>query len=210
MASSYVIPPIGGKGTFQFKSPFNSLYKGDIEYTVYAIRSLKEIIDSGEDPYEYIYKAAGLTEDDMTEDLTDNVPIIVLSNGANEYAYVPADMLSNMPDVSGVKYQQKMLAINIGHLPLDYDLELAKDTIKDAVMEVLGIQSTVEVVATSAVRYITEDEHNAYQKLMETRKTVNMSYRTRYKILLETYNKLSNQLKKLEQCAIQKFATRRP
>lgn len=200
--ASYIIPPIGSKGKFSFQSPFDTGTKTDTEYTVYSIRSIRELIDSGEDPLKYIYKNVGLSETEMNKDMEDNIPIVVLSSGTNSYTYVPANMISSLPDVSGVKYQQKMLAINIGHLPLDYSLDVVKETVKEAVLEMTGIESTVQAIDTSAIKYITTDEHNTYMKLLDGRKLSNMSYRTRYKILNTQYETLKDKLDQLEKCVI--------
>lgn len=197
--ADYIIPPIGSKGKFEFKAPFNQNTKSDIEYAVYAIRSIKELIDEGRDPLKYIYNQVGLSETDMNKDLTDNVPIIVLSAGTNNYVYVPANKISSLPDITGVKYQQKMLAINIGHLPLDYSLDVVKETIKEAVLEMTGIDSTVEAISTSAVTFLSDDQHTTYMKLIDGKKTSNMSYRTKYKVLLTTYNKLKAKMESVEQ-----------
>lgn len=200
--ANYVIPPIGSKGKFSFQSPFDTGTKKDTEYTVYSIRSIRELIDSGEDPLKYIYKNVGLSETEMNQDLEDNIPIVVLSSGTNSYVYVPANRISALPDVSGVKYQQKMLAINIGHLPLDYSLDIVKETVKEAVLEMTGIESTVQAIDTSAIKYITADEHTTYMKLIEGRKKSNMSYRTRYKILNNQYETLKKKLEELEKCIV--------
>lgn len=201
--SNYIIPPIGASGKFEFKDPFSSQMKKDQEYKVTAIRSLKEILDSGEDPLEHIYKPVGLSQTDLNKDLEDNVPMVVLSSGSSNYTYIPANKLASLPNIIGVKYQQKMLAINIGYLPLDYNLDLAKETIKETVLEVLGIESTTEAISTSAIKYVEKDEHEKFMKLIDGKKTNNMSYRTKYKILLETHNKVLQKLKELEECAIQ-------
>lgn len=200
--SNYIIPPIGAKGKFSFKSPFDTNTKTDTEYTVHSIRGIKELIDSGEDPEKYIYQPVGLTSTDMNTDLENNVPIVILSSGTNNYIYVPADCITSLPDISGVKYQQKMLAINIGHLPIDYSLDTVKEAIKDAVLEVTGIESTVESIATSAIKYVSDADSETYLKLIDGRKVSNFSYRTRYKILKTTYDKVVNQLTQLEQCII--------
>lgn len=195
----YIIPPISTKGKFKLKAPFDTLVKEDTEYTVYSIRGIKELIDSGEDPLKYIYKKVNLTETDMNKDLEDNVPIVVLSGGTDNYVYVPANRVTSLPDITGVKYQQKMIAINVGHLPLDYSLDVVKETIEEAVLEMSGIESEAKEIPTSAIKYITDDEHTTYMKLIDGRKTSNMSFRTRYKILETTYNRLKTKVEGFEQ-----------
>lgn len=204
--ADYITPPIGSKGKFSFKSPFDTVTKADVEYTVYSIRSLKELIDSGEDPLKYIYQKVSLTADDMNKDLENNIPIVVLSSSTNSYDYIPANRITSLPEITNIRYRQKMIAINVGYLPVDYNMETVKETIIEAVKEMTGIESTVQVIDTSAIKHIAEDKHKTYMKLLEGKKTSNASYRTRYKILDAKYNKLKEHLDKLEKC----FVTNNP
>ena len=208
MADQIIIPKIGSKGAFQFKEPFNSKLVEVQEYTVRGIRSLKEILDSEENPLEHIYQAYGLTEADMNEDIEKEIPIIVLANAAGQYYYVPADRIITQPLLVGNKYQEQMLAVNLGYLPVNFNLDLAKSTIKDDVLNVLGIISTVESLPTSGIVYIADDKHLAFQKLLEGRKTINSSYRIRYQELDTKYKALQKQYKELEQYIIQKLPPR--
>lgn len=200
--ADYITPPIGSKGKFSFKPPFDTITKSDVEYTVYSIRSLKELIDSGEDPLKYIYQKVNLTAEDMNNDLTNNIPIVVLSSSTNSYDYIPANMITSLPEITNIRYRQKMIAINVGYLPVDYSMDTVKETIIEAVKEMTGIESTVQVIDTSAIKYIAEDKHKTYMQLLDGRKTSNMSYRTRYKILNTTYEKLKEHLNKLEKCFV--------
>ena len=142
MADQIIIPKIGSKGAFQFKEPFKNKLVEVQEYTVRGIRSLKEIIDSEENPLENIYRAYGLEETDMNEDLEKEIPIIVLTNSAGQYFYVPADRINTQPLTIGNKYQEQMLAINLGYLPIGFNMDLAKNTIKEDILNVLGITSS--------------------------------------------------------------------
>ena len=200
---TYIVPAIGTVGTFEFKSPFDDKLYNGLEYEVKAIRSLVELNDSNEDPFVNIYQPVELSEKDFKTDLDHNVPIVVLSNSGGNYYYVPASKIKSMPKTVGVKYQQVMMAINLGYLPLDFDLELAKDTIVNDIKATLGITSTVESIKTSAVQLITSDEHEQYKKLLESNKTITSSYRIRYEILAEKNKKLMSTIKMLNDCIFQ-------
>lgn len=198
----YIIPPIGTKGTFTFLSPFNEVLYNDQEYEVVSIRSLKELYDSEEDPLTYIYEEVGLTSSEFQTDLDWNVPIIVFTTEAGKYLYVPASYLGSLPNITGVRYQQVMLAVNLGYLPVNFDLEIAKDTIKEDILGTLGITSTVEAIKTSAVQMVDEDEDEKYKKLLEGKKTINSSYKIRYLKLVQINNTLRQQIKMMNNCMV--------
>lgn len=198
MSDQIIIPKIGSKGAFRFKDPFKSKLVEIQEYTVRGIRSLKEILDSEENPFEHIYKAYGLTETDMNEDMEKEIPIIVLTNAAGQYFYVPADRIDTQPITTGYKYQEQMLAINLGYLPVGFNLELAKNTIKEDILNVLGITSTVEALYTSGIVFVTDEKHKNYKKLLDSKKKVNSSYRIRYQELDTKYKALQKQYEELE------------
>ena len=199
---TYIVPPIGTKGRFHFLEPFNKAMFNNQEYTVKAIRSLQEMNDSEEKPYDNIYLENELTEDKFKSDLDNNIPIIVLKNSGGNYFYVPATYIKSMPKNDGVKYQQVMMAINLGYLPLDFDYSSAADIIKNSVKSSLGITSTIETLKTSVVQLVSEEEHNKFKKLLDGNKTEKHGYMFRYNMLLEQNRKLKQRIKLLNDCII--------
>lgn len=195
-----IVPPVNTKGIFIFKEPFDNKLYNNQEYTVTSIRSLLEIYNSEEKPYETIYVPVGLSDIDFKNDLDNNVPIVVLTTTGNEYFYVPANKILSMPQIAGVKYQDTILAIGLGQLPLSYDFTLVKDTVKQTVYDVIGVDSTVEVVLASAVILKTYEDDILHRTLLDNRKIVIKSYRTKYLELLEQYNKQVYLNEQLQQC----------
>lgn len=196
----YIVPPIGSKGTFTFLTPFDKEMFNNQEYTVTAIRSLQEMNDSEEKPFENIYEENELTSDLFKSDLDNNIPIIVLRNSGNNYFYVPASYIKSMPKNNGVKYQQVMMAINLGYLPLDFNYSAAAELIKEDIKGSLGITSTVETIKTSAVQLISEDEHGRFTKLINGNATAKNGYRFRYNMILEQNKRLKARIKLLNDC----------
>lgn len=201
----YYTPAVGTKGSFSFQSPFDSILFSNQEYEVKSIRSLKELYDSEEDPYTNIYAANNLTEQDFETDLNNDIPIIVLANDANQYYYVPATKLSSLPKLTGVKYQEVMLAINLGYLPVDTDITSTKMDIESVVSEKIGVKSNMEIIKTSAVQLVDEAKDVEYTKLREANMNKD-TWRTKYKKLESKYNDALAQLELLHTC-IEKHGT---
>ena len=197
---NWIVPELGSKGIFSFAEPFNDIIADTQELEVKALRSLKEIYDSEEDPYTNIYQSYNLTEQEFKRDLQWKVPVIVFSDSSNQYFYVPATKLLSLPKITGVKYQEVMLAVNLGYLPLGYDISLLADTLKTDLLATTGITSTVQKIQTSAIQMVSIDEHDKFKKLLESKKTNKSSYRYKYEVLLQKYNDLLAQRKVLHDC----------
>ena len=196
--ASPIVPPINAKGMFVFDVPFDSVLLNNKEYTVKAIRSLKEMSDSGEKPYENIYKPVNLTETDYYNDVNADIPIVVLVDGGGNYTYIPASKIKSLPITTGIKYQETMLAVNLGFLPLSYNLDNIKTLVAEDIKASMGITSNVEAIVTSAVHLITEEKDAEFKKLLEANKTRKEGYSTKYNDLNVNYEKLRTRLQLLE------------
>lgn len=182
-----LVPPIGSKGFFRFAPPFDTLVKNNQEYTVQAVRSLVELDKSEERPYDTIYIPVGLSASEFNSDLNQDVPVVVFTTSGKEFFYVPANKILSIPKINGVTYQERVLAISLGNIPVDMDLTIIKDTIVNDVKDIVGVNSTVNEVLASAVAVIPVDEAKMYEKLRENDKSVYKSYRTQLVELQELY-----------------------
>lgn len=198
MANNFIVPPLGAKGRFKFLEPFNKEQYQNEELRVSAIRTFKELKDSSIDVYELIYQPVGLTENDLLKDIENNIPIVVLESQAGKYLNIPANKIQSLPDISGIKYQQRMLVANLGLLPLDFNLDTLYKVIKDDVYDVTGIQTEVQDIKSSGIVIIDEIKDKEYMRLLDNKRIVNLSYRTRYYKLKDAYDKLLEQQSKLE------------
>lgn len=195
-----IIPPINSKGKFTFKEPYNTKIYENHEYVVESVRSLTELYNSDEKPFDTIYKAIGLTESDFKNDIDDQVSIVVFKTNGGEYFYVPANRILSMPQVHGAKYQELTVALPLGLIPLDYDLTLLKDNLKETVQNTLGVITTAGTVPASAVTLLDKTDDTTYRALLDNRRTVYKSYRTLYEELKELYDKKTELLDQLQIC----------
>lgn len=186
-----IIPPINSKGLFSFAEPFASVIPKNQEYKVTSVRSLTEMYNSAEQPYETIYKIVGLTEANFADDVANNISIVVFASNGNEYFYVPSNRILSMPDISGIKYQEVILAVSLGAMPINYNLDLIKSNIVSEVYNTIGTQSNVKSVPSSAVILVTSDENAKFNALLANRKTVIKSWETQYLELKAIYDDLT-------------------
>ncbi|EPU3829040.1 DUF7194 family protein [Campylobacter coli] len=199
---NYILPSIESEGYFTFIAPFNLPKYEEKKYRVIAIRNVTDMINSNESPYDGIYAPAGLTEKDFLYDIERKVPIVVLMSNEQKYLYIPANRIKSLPTILGIEYQELILAVNLGPLPVDYDISIISKTITDDIYATSGIQSTVEKLKSSNIKLVDELEHKKYKQLLDNKKKVTKSYGIRYKELEKTYNSTRTHLQELERSFI--------
>ena len=176
-------------GKFTFKDPVNNAIDEAIEYNIVAVRSIKELIDTGDEPFTTIYEPLGIGKDKYREDVENNVNIIVLTNtNGNTYTYVPSTYIVDSPDSSGYKYAETLLAINLGKIPLDLDLTNLKNEIHDLILSLTGLDTEAKELQTSAIELTDEVDHVRYLRQLNYGGSKEESYRIKYEKLLEAYN----------------------
>ena len=154
------IPFIGTKGRFKFKEPFNTVLVDNNIYTVESIRSFNNLLDTGIDIYETVYKPYGLTEEDFNRDLVDdNVVIVELMDEEEKYYTIPSNYIVSVPNINGVLYRDKMLVVDLGYLPDKYDFTEVKTNVKDLIKMLVGVDVEVNVIDASPTIMLTIDQH---------------------------------------------------
>ena len=195
-----IVPSIGTSGSFIFLEPFNKEEYNNLELTVESVRSLVELSRSGIDPFTTIYEPYLLTETDFQDDLDNNIPILVLRTLDNNLLYVPADRVSKLPDTTGVRYQERVIAINLGAIPYSMDLETLKEALNETTFSLTGIQVASKDIRSSAIVLVDSVQDETFTRLLEGRKRENKSYRIKYEELLVRFNKLQTQYNELCEC----------
>lgn len=192
------IPTIGTKGKFKFTQPFDTLLSTTQEYTVEAVRSLSDLANSGEKPFDTVYKAVGLTTEDFISDLDNGVFIVTFKTSGGENFYVPSSRITSLPINSGVKYQDMLLVANLGSLPVGYNTTLLLSTVAEDIYYTTGIKTDVVVVNNSAVTHKDTTEHLRLTNIRENITNTTKSYKTKYLELTEELNAKNTYISDLE------------
>ena len=162
------IPFIGTKGRFKFKEPFNTVLVDNNIYTVESIRSFNNLLDTGIDIYEEIYKPHNLTEEDFNKDLVNGKVVIVeLVDEAGKYFSLPSSYIISVPNINGVLYRDKMLVADLGYLPDNYDFTEVKSNVTDLIKMLIGVNVEVNVIDASPTIMLTieQDKTNEAERL---------------------------------------------
>ncbi len=201
--STGIRPNIGDVGSFNIATPYNTIINPIKEYKVESIRSIQEMVDGNENPLQVLYLDVGLLETDMLQDIKNGVMVVVLTDSANNYAYVPETKFLSSPDVSGIRYQEKTLGVQLGLIPLSQNLDTVIDDINALLKGRLGINVKTTELNTSAILRLEKSKHNTIQTSRQALITTSPGYYYKYLECLESKKTLENKNNRLN-CFIEK------
>lgn len=153
------IPNVGESGAFTAIAPF-SLISGR-QYECISVRQYAELEQGRIDVFATIYQPVGLTQADFDADLKDCPILIGLRSGLGEISYVPAKYLNQSPVLSGVAYQDVVVAMSLGPLPTLLPLEDFVEHLKDFVTRELGVVCEISVGRRPQTQHYTQLQHDA-------------------------------------------------
>jgi hypothetical protein len=168
---------VGIRGKFHLSTPFDQVYDSDKVYTCKALRSLHEMVTSGDDPLANVYERVGLTNAQFQADLARDVNVAVLVSTEEEWIQVPTSYILSIPDVVGVEYQNRSIVINLGALPVNEQIQSVLDDLAALVKDRLGLQANTDETPSSDVYLIDWDTHQRYLQARNAQITTKKSYR---------------------------------
>lgn len=193
------IPQLGAEGPLITRQPIDNIIKPGVKYTIIAIRSIGDVITSGEDVYKNIYIPLYLTREDYIRDLANDISLITLEDDSNKKYRIPSSYIIGYPLIGGVKYQDVGLAINLGALPVDFDLSVLFDSISNIIIEKLGVEPQITKANLSKMYYLSEDQDTIFRRRITYRKEHWVSDAFKLSILQEKFDEQTLFLRKLEE-----------
>lgn len=202
---TYIIPPINTKGVFIFHPPYaDDTNINKKEYEVIEIRKIKALHDDGLDPLNSIYIKAGLTKEDFIEDLNNDVPIVTLSADGDQYLYIPADRIKEMPAIIGHTATERLVTLSLGLMPDDINLEMLYENIAIMVNDTISIKPDLTEHPGGPTVLMSDEDYNKYIKMMSAQaRSNNKSWRVRYEEMEQLYK-----LQKVKVAEIEKILQR--
>ena len=186
---TYIIPPINTKGVFIFHPPYaDDTNINKKEYEVIEIRKIKALHDDGLDPLNSIYIKAGLTKEDFIDDLNNDVPIVTLSADGDQYLYIPADRIKEMPAIIGHTATERLVTLSLGLMPDDINLEMLYENIAIMVNDTISVKPDLTEHPGGPTVLMSDEDYNKYIKMMSAQaRSNNKSWRVRYEEMEQLY-----------------------
>lgn len=136
-----LIPPINATGLFEILEPY-ALEAGFV-YVCEETRSFDELTRLGKNVLKEYYENVGLTEKEYQRDADLEAAIVTLKAGGELPVYIPSTYILNYPGFKSRGYENKIVAIEVGLLPVDVDITTLKKEIADHVKKSLGVDAIV-------------------------------------------------------------------
>lgn len=187
----FTIPQVGTKGIFVFKDPFDSFVSNmlnvdsqPLELTVVSIISMKDhILVSKRDPFTEIYTKVGLDEIEYKQDLKDEVKLITFlyidEYDSERMFRIPANYVELKSNPSTIEYAERVIVLGLPSVPMDLDLSPIFEELKDVVSTQIGVTPTIKDVVSSALEFVTEEEHASKETIRKNNTKVFKTLSTR-------------------------------
>lgn len=197
-----LIPTLGSKGLFVLKDPFANVLVPKVAYTCQAVRTIRDVISGGEDPFTTYYVPRNISQEKYDLDVKAGVCIVSLQSGVGDWVYVPSTYIASYPDANGVNYVPTVLAFYVGVIPEALDLGPLQDAIGDLIQDTVGISKELQdprVVVVGQVTMVSQEESVSMEASRKENITVSNTERSR-RITAETErDTLAQRVLELEQ-----------
>ena len=202
---------VGATGSFTLASPYSTLTSVFDIYTCKSVRTMDEFISNGEDPWEMFYKEYEGSVPNWRSiylyQLEENTPIVGLESDSGKWVYVPLPYINTSPKVDGYVYQAFALSIDLPPMPTGTEsdnilLEDIKEGIKEVVLSKVGVDVTVNMIATSRPLLVDTASHMGVIASRNTLPNANLSKDYRISLLEYELQKLTAEFNVLKQHVI--------
>ena len=198
-----ILPVINASGSFVLKDKLATAISQEQYYTVVAIRKIEEIEALGIDVLSTYYLPLNLTEEDYTRDQSNHYSIISLKSSSGEIKHIPSYYLASFPSGSGIVYSVVGLGVELGALPVDFDLSHLENKIKSLVISEIGVNPRTRVLTLSNQEMVTQTTHDRIEAARIQKKATSPVNTQKTITDLTNENKLlKNKVKALESFVI--------
>ncbi len=182
---------VGYVGGLNFVSPLEKVINVTLSYEITSVTRITEVFLNGTAPYETIYTILGLSKEIYNRDFIANINIIGLkAPQGTDIFYVPESYINGLMDVSKIDYVEKILAINLGLVPVNLSLTNLMETIKETIKSLTNLDIEVAVMENSAVEKVSSVDHAIYMNKVNNLSARTPTYKELYFELKEKYDDL--------------------
>lgn len=163
-----ITPPIHATGIYSLFTPFTVSL--EMIYRCYAVRSFDELVKRGINVYEEYYAPNDLSEKIYKEDAAKGASIVTLISADQEYLYVPNTYIESYPGMAGLRYERKVMMLDLGPLPSTFQLDYLIDDIKDLVTKAVGVTEDKADINFATIPMSSTVSHEDHIQLEATRR----------------------------------------
>lgn len=160
-------PALMSKGRYVLTAPWST--NPTLLYTCIEVRQFDAVYLIGKDVYQTFYVTQGLVEGSTAytaspfsfqQEKRDKVAIVTLLGDDGSLIYVPDSFILSYPDLSEIKYTQRVLHCSLGAIPTYVDLSALKVSVANLVAESIGVVPSVNEAWLSITDTPTKVQHD--------------------------------------------------
>lgn len=198
---------VGMRGYFELSAPFDRFNTNKVVMTCKAIRNINEYDRESKTLFADVYAPLGISETDFQLHKQNNIDIVSLQGETGQWLIVPACYITKFPEISGVLYHNLMLGVNLGALPVDYDVQPVIEAVHNVVLDMLGVQAIIKPVQVSKTILVSHDEHKAITTARVEKANQILSDAARVRTLQNNVDKMRARIAELEQFILTNHVT---
>ncbi len=182
---------VGYIGGLNFLTPIEKVIDVSLAYEVTSVTRITEVFLNGTQPFETIYSVLGLTSEIYNRDFINNINIIGLKSvQGTDIFYVPESFINGIADATKIDYVEKILAINLGLVPVSLNLDNLLDTLKETVKSSTNLDVEVATMENSGIEKVDAIDHTIYMNKTKYLSARTPTYKELYFALKENYDDL--------------------
>jgi len=158
-----LIPPVGTKGRYVLKPPFDAAMTPNKIYKLDADRTFSEIDTFGTNIYTQFYLPYNIPESQVAADRAAGARLITLMTDDSPPLYVPTSYVQSYPDLNFKPYNQYVAVLSFGPLAEDTLFEPTVQALKNTTSEFLGVEPEVHIAFMPLSDLITPEQHDSQE-----------------------------------------------
>lgn len=159
----YPTPVPGAKGKYELEAPFAQKIDPNIAYECTAVRTFGEMQSWGRDPWTEVYRPENIDEAKYVQDAQDAVMLVTLRADRGQTVVVPTSYIKSCPPTGGVPYNVMAIAIKLGAIADEVELQGLMTKLADVTKANIGIEPEVRAVKLSSTTLRPQQDHEALE-----------------------------------------------
>lgn len=171
-----ITPSVGTIGLYELREPWK-VADGEV-YECIANRAMSDFLETGTDVFKLVYEPVKLSETDYAEDVKEEACIISLLNRTDSTApviHIPDTRIVSYPNMDISNYNRMIVSVDLGALPINTDVSAMLVYLKQAAIDMVGVESNPVVHKGPSTNTITFAEHEELLKKRIAHKKKNHS-----------------------------------
>lgn len=169
------------RGIYTLRQPWSA--DNTVLYTCTALRTFRELIDSGVNTFVTYYEPKGLTEQDYQNDLAAGAILCVLMGDNGAVINVPDTYVISYPDQSAPPVGHFVLSASLGPIRMDLNLDFLRAKVAEVISDTIGVVPEVFADVLDSSTVLTKEQYDAMEA---ARNSAIKNRSTTYALLLQT------------------------